>query len=188
MTKDQLLAFIRSKAEVQKKMLYDIARSLTLEVEQSQIPQLIESLSQGIEEKRAKFQKLEDQRKNLELEISGLETAEAVTQQKLKKRKGQVHDSELEVKTLREKLVEIQKRITPELIKNLNKLLDKNEPHQNLQTMIQAFSSLINMRANTSPSEARADFKSHSTLVEKMINAMATSFEANNDIVEKQRD
>ena len=151
MTKDQLLAFIRSKAETQKKMLYDIAKSLTTEVEQSQLPQLIDSLSQGIETKRAKLEKLEEQRRNLELEITGLETAEAVTQQKLKKRKGQVHDSELEVKTLREKLIEIQKRVTPDLIKNLNKLLDKNEAHQNLQTMITAFSSLINMNADTSP-------------------------------------
>jgi chromosome segregation ATPase len=151
MDKKQLLEFIRSKAETQKKMLYDIARSLTTEVEQSQLPQLIDSLSQGIETKRAKLEKLEDQRKNLELEITGLETAEAVTQQKLKKRKGQVHDSELEVKTLREKLVEIQKRVTPDLIKNLNKLLDKNEAHQNLQTMVTAFSSLINMNTDTSP-------------------------------------
>ena len=62
-----------------------------------------------------------------------------------------MHDSELEVKTLREKLIEIQKRVTPELIKNLNKLLDKNEAHQNLQTMVTAFSSLINMNADTSP-------------------------------------
>jgi hypothetical protein len=176
MTKEQLLAFIRSKAEVQKKMLYDIARAQTSEVEQSQLPQLIESLSQGIENKRAKLQKLEDQRKNLELEITGLETAEAVTQQKLKKRKGQVHDSELEVKTLREKLVEIQKRITPELIKNLNKLLDKNEAHQNLQTMVTAFSSLINMNVDNSFAKARIDFKTHSNLIEKMINAMATNF------------
>jgi chromosome segregation ATPase len=151
MTKDQLLAFIRSKAETQKKMLYDIAKSLTTEVEQSQLPQLIDSLSQGIETKRAKLEKLEEQKRNLELEITGLETAEAVTQQKLKKRKGQVHDSELEVKTLREKLIEIQKRVTPDLIKNLNKLLDKNEAHQNLQTMVTAFSSLINMNTDTSP-------------------------------------
>ena len=68
---------------------------------------------------------MDDQRKNLNLEITGLETAQAVHQQKLKKRKTQLHDSELEVKTLREKLIEIQKRVTPELIKNLNKLLDK---------------------------------------------------------------
>ena len=55
MTKEQLLAFIHSKAEVQKKMLHDIAKALTSEVEQSQVPQLIESLSQGIETKRAKL-------------------------------------------------------------------------------------------------------------------------------------
>ncbi len=74
-----------------------------------------------------KLQQLEDQRKNLNLEITGLETAQSAHQQKLKKRKTQLHDSELEVKTLREKLVEIQKRVTPEVIKNLNKQLDKFE-------------------------------------------------------------
>lgn len=120
---------------------------------------------------------MEDQRKNLNLEISGLETAQATFQQKLKKRKGQLHDSELEVKTLREKLVEIQKRITPEVIKNLNKQLDKTEGQQsNLHVMLMAFSSLINMRLITTMDDARTDFKTHSGLIEKMINAMATNF------------
>ena len=147
MSKDQLLSFIKSKAEVQKKMLFDLAKALTIEVEQSQLPKLIESLSSGIDSKRDKLQLLEDQRKNLNLEISGLETAQAAHQQKLKKRKGQVHDSELEVKTLREKLIEIQKRITPDVIKNLNKHLDKTEGQQsNLTTMLLALSSLINMK------------------------------------------
>jgi oligoribonuclease (3'-5' exoribonuclease) len=132
---------------------------------------------------------LEDQRKNLNLEISGLEAAQATFQQKLKKRKGQLHDSELEVKTLREKLVEIQKRITPEVVKNLNKHLEKTKGEQsNLHVMLMAFSSLINMRSITTMEDARDDFKTHSGLIEKIINAMATNFEANNDVVERQRD
>lgn len=132
---------------------------------------------------------MEDQRKNLNLEISGLEAAQATFQQKLKKRKGQLHDSELEVKTLREKLFEIQKRITPEVVKNLSKHLDKTKGQQtNLHVMLMAFSSLINMRSITTMEDARDDFKTHSGLIEKMINAMATNFEANNDVVERQRD
>ena len=132
---------------------------------------------------------MEDQRKNLNLEISGLEAAQATFQQKLKKRKGQLHDSELEVKTLREKLVEIQKRITPEVVKNLNKHLEKTKGEQsNLHVMLMAFSSLINMRSITTMEDARDDFKTHSGLIEKIINAMATNFEANNDVVERQRD
>jgi len=132
---------------------------------------------------------LEDQRKNLNLEISGLEAAQATFQQKLKKRKGQLHDSELEVKTLREKLFEIQKRITPEVVKNLSKHLEKTKGQQtNLHVMLMAFSSLINMRSITTMEDARDDFKTHSGLIEKMINAMATNFEANNDVVERQRD
>lgn len=45
LSKAQLLDFIKKKAEVEKKMLYDIARALTSEVEQSTLPKMIESLS-----------------------------------------------------------------------------------------------------------------------------------------------
>jgi chromosome segregation ATPase len=188
LSKAQLLDFIKKKAEVEKKMLYDIARALTSEVEQSTLPKMIESLSQGIEGKRVKLQQLEDQRKNLNLEISGLETAQAVHQQKLKKRKGQLHDSELEVKTLRDKLIEIQKRVTPELIKALNKQLDKSDGKQdNLTAMLVAFCSLVNM-SQSRLSDVKEDFKNHSQITEKMINAMATNFQVDNDVVERQRE
>lgn len=53
--------------------------------------------------------------------MSGLEIAQDALKAKLKKRKGQLHESELEVKTIREKLNEIQKRVSPDTIKNLNK-------------------------------------------------------------------
>jgi hypothetical protein len=56
MSKDQLLNFIKSKAEIQKKMLFDLAKALTTEAEQSPLPKLIESLSSGIESKREKLQ------------------------------------------------------------------------------------------------------------------------------------
>jgi chromosome segregation ATPase len=158
-------------------MLFDLAKALTTEAEQSPLPKMIESLSSGIASKKEKLQQLEDQRKNLNLEISGLETAQAAQQQKLKKRNGQIRESELEVKTLRDKLVEIQKRITPESLKNLNKHLDKTEGQQsNLHIMLSAFSSLINMKMVVTMEEVRADFKTHSSLTEKMINAMATNF------------
>lgn len=135
-----------------------------------------------------KLQQLEDQRKNLNLEISGLETAQAVHQQKLKKRKAQLHDSELEVKTLRDKLIEIQKRVTPELIKALNKQLEKSNGKQdNLTTMLVAFCSLVTM-SQCRLSDVKVDFKSHSQITEMMINAMATNFQVDNEIVERQRE
>ncbi len=64
---------------------------------------------------------LDQQKKNFNIEVSGLEIAQEALKAKQKKRKGQLHESELEVKTIREKLNEIQKRVTPEVIKNLNK-------------------------------------------------------------------
>ena len=121
--------------------------------------------------------------------MSGLEAAKETHSGKVKRRKAQLHESELEVKTLREKLVEIQKRITPELLKNLNKQLDKSDNEgSNLHVMLRSFASLINMRNVSSSNEIREDFKEHSHLIEKMINAMATNFLVNNDIVEKHRE
>ena len=61
---------------------------------------------------------------------------------KIKKRKGQIHDSELEVKSIREKLGEIQKRITPEVIKALNKQLDKHDVMK-LNIMLNSFTALV---------------------------------------------
>jgi hypothetical protein len=37
-------------------------------------------------------------------------------------------------------------------------------------------------------SEVRVDFKTHSSLTEKMINSMATNFQVNNEVVERHRD
>ena len=104
----------------------------------------------------------------------------------MKKRKGQLVKTELEVKTFREKLIEIQKRITPEVVKNLNKVLDKSQGKQtNLHIMLMAFSSLINMKHVTSMNDVRADIKDHSHLTEKMINAIATHFQTNSEVIER---
>jgi hypothetical protein len=65
-----------------------------------------------------------------------------VCKAKIKKRKGQIHDSELEVKSIREKLGEIQKRITPEVIKALNKQLDKHDVMK-LNIMLNSFTALV---------------------------------------------
>jgi hypothetical protein len=88
---------------------------------QDQIPALTESIRQATAIKQAKVLSLDQQKKNFNIEVSGLEIAQEALKAKLKKRKGQLHESELEVKTIREKLNEIQKRVTPEVIKNLNK-------------------------------------------------------------------
>jgi hypothetical protein len=88
---------------------------------QDQIPALTESIRQATAIKQAKVLALDQQKKNFNIEVSGLEIAQEALKAKLKKRKGQLHESELEVKTIREKLNEIQKRVTPEVIKNLNK-------------------------------------------------------------------
>jgi peptidoglycan hydrolase CwlO-like protein len=81
----------------------------------------MESLRHDTANKQARIMQLDQQKKNFNIEVSGLEIAQEALKAKLKKRKAQLHESELEVKTIREKLNEIQKRVTPEVIKNLNK-------------------------------------------------------------------
>ena len=72
---------------------------------------------------------------------------------------------------------------------SLNKVLDKlgNEKN-NLHTMLTAFVSLINMKSNVTITEVREDVKSHSHLLEKLINGIAANFEAVEEIVERQRE
>jgi hypothetical protein len=44
------------------------------------------------------------------------------------------------------------------------------------------------MKQISSLSETRAEFKTHSNLIEKMINAMATNFQVDNAVVDNQKD
>ena len=57
-----------------------MAVMFTEEAEKPDIPNLIESLSKTIEEKQKKLNQYDEQRKQLNLEISGLETAQAAMQ------------------------------------------------------------------------------------------------------------
>ena len=56
MSKDQLLQFIVSKGEEQKRQLFEFAQRLTQEVEQSELPALVESLRKDLASKQAKLQ------------------------------------------------------------------------------------------------------------------------------------
>lgn len=120
LSKQQLIEFIQAKGSILKKEQGENTLALTKDA-QDQVPRLMESITHAISVKQAKIESLDSQKRNFNIEVSGLEIAQEALKSKLKKRRTQVHDSELEVKTIREKLNEIQKRVTPDLIKNLNK-------------------------------------------------------------------
>lgn len=120
LSKQQLIEFIQAKGSILKKEQGENTLALTKDA-QDQVPRLMESITHAISVKQAKIASLDSQKRNFNIEVSGLEIAQEALKSKLKKRRTQVHDSELEVKTIREKLNEIQKRVTPDLIKNLNK-------------------------------------------------------------------
>jgi len=60
--------------------------------------------------------------------------------------------------------------VTPESIKNLNKLLDKQDVAK-LYTMLESFTGLINNTATPSAHDIKDAIKSHSHLIEQMIGA-----------------
>jgi len=115
--------------------------------------------------KQAKIDQLIGQKRNFDIEVSGLEIAQEALKAKIKKRTGQQHESELQVKTIREKLNEIQKRVTPEAIKNLNKLLEKQDVAK-LYTMLESFTGLIMNSKSPSPHDIKDAIKTQSHLVE----------------------
>lgn len=141
MSKDQLIQLIIRRGEDAKREQFESTQILTQDA-QNQVPSLMNSINNAIAKKEAKIATLEQQRENLNKEIRGLENSQEVCKAKIKKRKGQIHDSELEVKSIREKLGEIQKRITPEVIKALNKQLDKHDVMK-LNIMLNSFTALV---------------------------------------------
>ncbi len=119
--------------------------------------------------------------------MSGLEIAQEALKAKIKKRTGQQHESELQVKTIREKLNDIQKRVTPEAIKNLNKLLEKQDVAK-LYTMLESFTGLIMNSKSPSPHDIKDAIKTQSHLVEQMVGACQISFKCDQAVVDKHKE
>lgn len=141
LSKQQLIDFITRKGTELKKEQCENTFLVTKD-SQDQVPELMNSINHAIAIKQAKIASLDQQKKNFNIEVSGLEIAQEALKAKTKKRKAQLHESELEVKTIREKLNEIQKRVTPETIKNLNKQIQKTDTPK-LNQMLQSFTALV---------------------------------------------
>jgi peptidoglycan hydrolase CwlO-like protein len=91
------------KGNERKRDQCDATLSLSQDA-QDRISPLIQALRQRIQAKSAKIDKITEQLKGLELEISGLDMAKQTLQGKLNKREEQMHKSELLVKKQKEEL------------------------------------------------------------------------------------
>lgn len=87
LSKQQLIDFITLKGTEYKNRQCEIAYVATKD-SQDQVPQLMESIRHAIQIKQAKIASLDQQKKNFNIEVSGLEIAQEALKAKLKKRKG----------------------------------------------------------------------------------------------------
>lgn len=186
LSKQQLIDFITLKGTEYKNRQCEIAYVATKD-SQDQVPQLMESIRHAIQIKQAKIASLDQQKKNFNIEVSGLEIAQEALKAKLKKRKGQLHDSELEVKTIREKLNEIQKRVTPDTIKNLNKQI-QNSDTPKLTQMLQSFTALVLNKMDPSKDDILRTIQSHSHCIETMVGALQISFNSDSEIANRHKE
>jgi hypothetical protein len=77
--------------------------------------------------------------------------------------------------------------VTPDAVKNLNKLLEKQDVAK-LYTMLDSFTGLIMNTSSPSPHDIKDTIKSHSHLIEQMVGACQISFKSDQAIVEKHKE
>jgi hypothetical protein len=115
MSKQQLIEFMIRKGNERKSDQCQAAQVLTRDSNDHVAP-IISALAGRVTVKQAKMEQLDKQRKNLEIEMSGLEIAQVALRGKIQKREDQMHQSEALVKKQKDELRRIQKEITPKLV------------------------------------------------------------------------
>ena len=93
MSKQQLIDFVIRKGDEYKREQCENAIAVTKEA-QDQLPGMIASLHRIQVTKQAKVDQLLGQKKNFDIEVSGLEIASEALKAKIKKRTSQQHESE----------------------------------------------------------------------------------------------
>ena len=134
---------------------------------QDRVSPIVEAIRHRIQFKREKVEAINKQLKALELEINALDNAKATLNAKMQKREEQLHKSELLVKKQKEELRNIQRMITPELVKQLYTLLEnKNIPK--IVDMVEALVGLLRNSQNVTSSDVRVYLQRHEGLLYKM--------------------
>ena len=144
-------------------------KQLTADMEQLQL--IIQRIEASIAFKQTKLNQIENQRKNLELEISGLDLGVQAVKAKLSKRESQIVQSEAMVKKQKDELRNIQKVITPELVKKLYDLLE-NKNAKKIVEMVEALVGLLRNSENVTSYDVQIYLKKHEGLMYKMQNVV----------------
>lgn len=144
-------------------------RQLTADMEQLQL--IIARMEASISLKQGKLDQIETQRRNLELESSGLELGVQAVKAKLAKRESQIAQSEAMVKKQKDELRNIQKVITPELVKKLYELLE-NRNVKKIGDMVEALVGLLRNQENASSYDVQVYLKKYEGLLYKMQNVV----------------
>lgn len=168
MDKASLIQFMIKKGNERKRDQCETTQKLTVDSE-DRISPIIEELEKRIIVKQQKIEQITRQVKNLELEISGLDVAQQALKGKIGKREEQMHRSEQMVKKQKEELRNIQRLITPELVKQLYTLLEnKNIPK--IVTMVEALVGLLRSSEYCKSSDVQCYLQKHEGLMYKMQN------------------
>lgn len=146
------------------------------------ISPISDALKKRIQFKQEKIDKITQQLKALELEISGLDIARQALNGKVQKREEQLHKSEMLVKKQKEELRNIQRMITPELVKQLFTLLE-NKNIVKIVEMIEALIGLLRNSENVTSNDVRCYVQKHEGLMYKMQNVV--SMEIRQSVLDK---
>ena len=126
MNKQQLIEFMIKKGNERKRDQADLTQALTSD-SQDKIASIISHLESRVAFKKTKLKQFDDQRRNYEIEISGLEIAQTALKQKIKKREDQLHQTDMLVKGKKNELRQIMGVITPKLVGQLYKTLSTKD-------------------------------------------------------------
>lgn len=168
MSKQQLIEFMIRKGNERKRDQCEAAQVLTRDAKDHIAP-VVQALAARLPAKQAKLDKLNEQRKNIDLEISGNEVGIKAVRDQMDHRKQMKNKFEAEMKKQRDELRQLQKVITPKLVKELYSVLEtKNIP--NLNRMIEAMVGLLRNSKTVSPSDVRIYLQKYEGLMFKMTN------------------
>lgn len=156
------------KGNESKRAQYEATLTFTQEA-QSGVGHLIDSLEQRIQEKQSKLELIDQQKKNFQLEISGLEIAHQGLKAKLKKQEVTKATVEAQAKATKDELRKVQKEITPELVKSLYQLLEKKSPAKIVE-MIEAVIGMLRNTETVNSSDVEMYLKKQEGLIYKMQN------------------
>lgn len=170
LSKQQLIELIIKKGNERKRDQCAAAQVLVRDA-QDHVSPIIASLQERVATKQLKIDQIERQRRQLDLELSGIELSIQNDKAKVSKREEQVKKSEELVKKQKDELRNIQKLLTPELVTKLYKRLESTNVIP-LATMIETLIAILRGQKSATANDVQLYLKKHENMIYKMQNAV----------------